>query len=117
MTIRSTGQPPISRARIFAVIRRVPRGQVTTYGDVARVAGYPGHARQVGYALHALSPGSPVPWHRVINSAGRISLPPEVGGTEQRLRLVAEGVMVQQGGRVSLPTYRWRPRGAGLRKG
>jgi methylated-DNA-protein-cysteine methyltransferase-like protein len=100
---------PISRAKIYAVIRRVPRGRVTTYGDIATLAGYPGHARQVGYALHALPPGSVVPWHRVINSAGRLSLPPGGGGTEQQLRLVAEGVLVQPGGRVNLTTYRWRP--------
>lgn len=101
---------PISRARIYTAIRRVPRGQVSTYGDIAKHAGYPGQARQVGYALHALPSGSPVPWHRIINSSGRISLPPEEGGTEQRLRLLAEGVMVQAGGRVKLTEYRWHPR-------
>lgn len=101
---------PISRARIYAVIRRVPRGKVSTYGDIAKIAGYPGHARQVGYALHALGSHAPIPWHRVINSSGRISLPPEEGGAEQRLRLVAEGVMVQAGGRVKLTEYRWAPR-------
>jgi methylated-DNA-protein-cysteine methyltransferase-like protein len=105
----------ISRARIYAAIRRVPRGKVSTYGDIARVAGYPGHARQVGYALHALGGASALPWHRIINSSGRISLPPEAGGTEQRLRLVAEGVMVQAGGRVKLSDYRWSPRGRGTR--
>ncbi len=105
MTVRT----PISRPKIYAVIRRVPRGRVTTYGEVAALAGYPGHARQVGYALHALPAGSALPWHRVINSAGRLSLPPEAGGAEQRLRLVAEGVMVQVGGRVNLTQFRWRP--------
>jgi methylated-DNA-protein-cysteine methyltransferase-like protein len=100
---------PIRRSRIYAAVRRVPRGRVSTYGDIARVAGYPGHARQVGYALHALGGGSPLPWHRIINSSGRISLPPEDGGTEQRLRLLAEGVLVQPGGRVKLAEYRWIP--------
>lgn len=100
----------ISRPRIIATIRRVPRGKVATYGDIARIAGYPGHARQVGYALHALGAHTPVPWHRVINSSGRISLPPEQGGVEQRLRLLAEGIMVQPGGRVKLAEYRWAPR-------
>jgi methylated-DNA-protein-cysteine methyltransferase-like protein len=101
---------PISRPRIYAAIRRVPRGKVSTYGDIATIAGYPGHARQVGYALHALGAHTPVPWHRVINSSGRISLPPEEGGVEQRLRLLAEGILVQPGGRVKLAEYRWRPR-------
>lgn len=101
---------PISRARIYAAVRRVPRGKVSTYGDIAKVAGYPGHARQIGYALHALGGGTALPWHRIINSSGRLSLPPDAGGTEQRLRLVAEGVMVQAGGRVKLSEYRWSPR-------
>lgn len=95
------------------MVRRVPRGKVSTYRDIAKAAGYPGHARQVGYALHALGGGSTLPWHRVINSSGRISLPPEAGGTEQRLRLIAEGVMVRPGGRVKLSEYRWLPRRAG----
>lgn len=108
-------RPPISRAKIYAAVRRVPRGKVSTYGDIARIAGYPGHARQVGYALHALGGASALPWHRIINSSGRISLPPEAGGTEQRLRLLGEGIMVGPGGRVKLATYRWQPRAA--RKG
>ena len=63
----------IDRARIYAVVRRIPRGTVATYGQVAERAGYPGHARQVGYALHALPPGTTVPWHRVINASGEVS--------------------------------------------
>ena len=61
-------------ARIYAVIRRIPRGRVATYGQVAELAGLPGHARQVGYALHALPAATAVPWHRVINAAGGVSL-------------------------------------------
>lgn len=95
-------------ARIQAVVRRIPRGRVATYGQVAGLAGIPRGARQVGYALHALPQGTVVPWHRVINAAGRISLPPEQGGFEQRLRLLAEGVTVTEAGRVSLPRYQWR---------
>lgn len=105
----TVARKPISRPRIFATIRKVPRGKVSTYGEIARLAGYPGHARQVGYALHALPQGSIVPWHRIINSSGRISLPPDEGGTEQRLRLLAEGVLVQPGGKVKLAEYRWIP--------
>jgi methylated-DNA-protein-cysteine methyltransferase related protein len=96
-------------ARIYATVRRIPRGRVATYGDVAALAGLPGRARQVGYALHALPHGSSVPWHRVINRAGRISLPPEGGGLEQRFRLLAEGVTVDAGGRVPLARHHWRP--------
>ena len=59
-----------SHNRIFEVVRRIPAGRVLTYGDVAALAGLPGHARLVGYALHALPPGTTVPWHRVINARG-----------------------------------------------
>ena len=97
--------------RIAAVVRRVPRGSVATYGQVARLAGLGQAARQVGYALHALPRGTTVPWHRIINAAGRISLPPDAGGIDQRLRLLAEGVTVTESGRVSLERYQWRPRG------
>lgn len=105
----SAGKPGSSFARIARVVRRVPRGRVATYGQVARLAGLPRGARQVGYALHALPSGSVVPWHRVINAGGRISLPPEAGGIEQRLRLLAEGITVTEAGRVSLARYQWDP--------
>ena len=97
-------------ARIYAVVRRVPHGRVTTYGAVARIAGLPGHARQVGYALSALPTGTSVPWHRVINAQGKLSLE-RVGsssGTTQRIRLVREGVVVNAGGKVSLSRFGWR---------
>src|SRR5262245_56163653 len=61
-----------SYRRIYAVVERIPRGRVATYGHVARLAGMAGHARQVGYALHALRPDEPVPWHRVINARGEV---------------------------------------------
>jgi len=97
-------------ARIYAVVRRIPAGRVTTYGNVARIAGLPGHARQVGYALAALPTGSTVPWHRVINAQGRLSLERDgrSSGTTQRIRLVREGVIVDAGGRVSLARFGWR---------
>lgn len=98
--------------KIYAVVRRVPRGRVTTYGAVARLAGLPGHARQVGYALAALRDGSAVPWHRVVNAQGRLSLA-RVGspsGITQRLRLTREGVRVDAGDRVSLAAFGWKVR-------
>ena len=94
--------------RFYRVIRKIPRGRVATYGQGAKVAGLPGHARQVGYALYALKSSTSVPWQRVINAAGRISLRPLTGGISQRLLLEKEGV-VFVGERVSLATYGWRP--------
>lgn len=100
-----------SHDKIFAAVRRIPRGRVSTYGAIARVAGLPRQARLVGYALHRLGASTSVPWHRVINAAGRISLGDASGAaTTQRLRLIAEGVVVDSGGRVSLARYGWPPK-------
>jgi methylated-DNA-protein-cysteine methyltransferase-like protein len=97
-------------ARIYAVVRRIPRGRVATYGQVAELAGIPGHARQVGYALHALPEESAVPWHRVLNARGTLSLRrSSAGEITQRLRLEREGVRFDAGGRVALERIRWRP--------
>ncbi|MDT8069040.1 MAG: MGMT family protein [Terriglobia bacterium] len=76
-------------ADLLAQVRRVPRGKVATYGDIAYAAGYPGAARQVAWALHTSSSG--LPWHRIVGADGKILLPAE-GGFEQRMRLRAEGV-------------------------
>jgi methylated-DNA-protein-cysteine methyltransferase-like protein len=100
----------MTHAEIFAIVRRIPRGRVATYGQVATLAGYPGHARQVGYALSALEIDAPVPWHRVVNAQGRVSArSDDAGGAMvQRMRLEAEGVAFA-GGRVRLGDYRWKP--------
>ncbi|HEX5632922.1 MAG TPA: MGMT family protein [Gemmatimonadales bacterium] len=95
--------------RVYAVVRKIPRGRVATYGQVAELAGLPGQARQVGYALAALPIGSVVPWHRVVNAAGAISLPGATG-LEQRLRLEAEGTAVNARGRIRLTECRWQPK-------
>ena len=76
-------------AEIRQTVRRIPKGKVATYGDVAAAAGFPGAARQVAWALR--NSDGRLPWHRVIGAGGRISLPGNAG-LEQRLRLEAEGV-------------------------
>jgi len=93
-----------SYARIYAAVRRIPPGRVATYGQIARIAGRVG-ARQVGYALHALNDES-VPWHRVINARGAISLGGEAGEV-QRAMLEGEGVVIDPRGRVDVKRYRW----------
>ncbi len=95
-------------ARIFAVVRKIPRGRVACYGQVARLAGLGNHARLVGYALHALPPRSGVPWHRVLNARGRVSLPGSSAQTQLRL-LEREGVRPSAGGVINLAKYQWRP--------
>ena len=94
--------------RIYDVVRRIPEGRVATYGQVAALAGLAGHARQVGYALHALEDGSDVPWQRVINARGEVS-PRSDPGWEgyQRHLLEEEGVAFDLRGRVDLRRFRW----------
>jgi methylated-DNA-protein-cysteine methyltransferase-like protein len=100
-----------SYARIYAVVRRIPRGRVATYGQVASVAGLPGQPRLAGYALHASEPHDGLPWHRVLGAGGRLTLArldPDSALT-QRLRLEAEGVRFTSRGRVDLSLCQWRP--------
>ncbi len=99
-------------ARFYAVVRKIPRGRVATYGQVARLAGLAGHARQAGYAMAALPAGTRMPWHRVINAQGRVSLRRDGpgAGIRQRQLLEREGVTFDAAGRVSLLRYQWRSR-------
>ena len=101
-----------SYERIYAVVCRIPRGRVATYGQVAAVTGLPGRARQVGYALHALPQGSDVPWQRVINAKGEVSPRSEPGyDNYQRHLLEEEGVTFDGRGRLDLDRFRWDPDG------
>ncbi|UPQ88863.1 MGMT family protein [Vibrio sinaloensis] len=94
--------------QIFAVIHQIPHGKVTTYGQVAKMAGYPGYARHVGKALGNLPTGSKLPWYRVINSQGKISLKGQ-DLQRQRKALLEEGVEVSTLGKVRLKHYQWQP--------
>lgn len=99
-----TGEPrvvgPGFRAKVYAAVKKVPKGKVTTYGDVAGALGSRRVARQVGFALAALDDDS-VPWQRVINSTGRISLRGDaVRGTAQQRALEREGIAFDDAGRV-----------------
>ena len=97
--------------RIYRVVRRIPRGRVATYGQVAQLAGLRGHARQVGYALHALPDSEPLPWQRVVNAQGAVSLRSRTDNDRlQRLLLEDEGIKFDLKGRIDLTRYRWRPR-------
>ncbi|MES1933129.1 MGMT family protein [Salinisphaera shabanensis T35B1] len=95
-------------AAVFDAVRRIPAGRVTTYGRIARLIGRPRAARQVGYAMHRCPSG--LPWHRVINAQGRISLPAaSTAALAQRRRLEEEGV-VFIGGKVDLDRFGWPDR-------
>src|SRR5437762_303227 len=94
--------------RIYRVVRHIPKGRVATYGLVARLAGRPGAARTVGWALSALPEDADVPWWRVLNAAGRISLSgAHHASVLQRALLLREGVKFAPGGAVSLATFGW----------
>jgi methylated-DNA-protein-cysteine methyltransferase related protein len=102
----------VTYQRIYRIVQRIPRGRVATYGQVATLAGLAGHARQVGYALHALPGGTVVPWHRVVNAAGKISRRATTGGElVQQLMLAREGVRLDARGRVQLERVQWHPGG------
>ncbi len=100
---------PGFRRRVYEVVRRIPAGRVTTYGDVATMVGSPRVARQVGWALAALGPeDDDVPWHRVINAQGRITIKGDLlRPDEQRRRLIEEGVAFDDHDRVDLASVRW----------
>jgi methylated-DNA-protein-cysteine methyltransferase-like protein len=93
---------------IYLVIHSIPKGKVAAYGQVALAAGLPGNARMVGKILSRLPEGSKIPWHRVVNAAGKISFPTDSRGyEEQRERLEKEGI-VFDGQRIKLKTYQWQ---------
>ena len=113
---KSSGKDSLYR-RIYAVVAVVPRGQVVTYGQVAR--GVRGATpRLVGYAMAALPEQSGLPWHRVVNHRGGISLPSGGDGAHvQRLLLEAEGIRFTGNGLLDLKRYRWNGRGPKRRAG
>ena len=111
----SERRTPSTFRGIYAVVARIPRGRIATYGQVARMAGLPGAARTVGWALAALPArgrvgGRVIPWHRVLNAQGRVSpRPSEIAGRPdgQAVRLRREGVRPAKNGRFSLERYGW----------
>ncbi|SLM63969.1 MULTISPECIES: MGMT family protein [Dickeya] len=105
-------KPPITgtdnfRQRVIHIIAAIPYGCVVTYGDVARLAGSVRASRQVGGIMKNLPPGSLLPWHRVINRKGEISL---TGADRERQKsaLLAEGIIFTDEGKIDLEIFRWR---------
>ena len=94
--------------QILEVIALIPYGKVATYGQVARMAGLPKHARLVGRVLSRMDYSSEVPWQRVINAQGRISLSrlDDLGFNEQQARLLSEGVVIKNG-KINFKDFGW----------
>ncbi len=113
--------PPAGWAAYYRVVARIPLGRIATYGQVAMLAGKPRAARQVGYALSALrGTRHRIPWQRVLGARSHafaaISILDPMGSAVQQALLEAEGVAVDDRGRVSLERFGWRPRRAVRRK-
>ncbi|MGD1994072.1 MAG: MGMT family protein [Anaerolineae bacterium] len=90
--------------RVYQLVKQIPAGKVATYGQIAWLVGQPRGARTVGWALRALPPGAGVPWHRVVNAQGGISI---AAREHQRALLEAEGVVFDQSGRIDLDLFGW----------
>jgi len=94
-------------ARIYEVVKQVPRGKVASYGQIAQIVGAGCDARMVGYAMAGTPEGSDIPWQRIVNREGKISLPGQ-GGVIQRMRLEAEGIVFDKRGRIDMKRFGWQ---------
>ncbi|MFA5027694.1 MAG: MGMT family protein [Candidatus Methylomirabilota bacterium] len=113
--MRARSVPAVERRsgffeRVYAIVRRIPRGRVASYGQIARLAGASRHARVVGWAMHGTPKGAGIPWHRVLQQGGGLSpaVSPREPGRQRRL-LEAEGVVFRLDGRVDLAAHQWVP--------
>ena len=93
--------------KVHHLVRQVPAGKVISYGAIARMLEHPHAARTVGWAMHGVPEGSDVPWWRVLNSKGHISLSGERGANLQRELLEAEGVEFDERGYVDWKRFGW----------
>ncbi|HLR02159.1 MAG TPA: MGMT family protein [Virgibacillus sp.] len=94
--------------KVIAIIKNIPEGRVMTYGQIARLAGTPRGARQVARILHSMSRKHHLPWHRVINVQGKLTIKDEALYLEQKMSLESEGVACT-GGRVNLHEFQFTP--------
>lgn len=99
-------------SKIYTAVKKIPKGKVATYGQIAKLCGLEGHARQVGYALSSLPEGLNVPWQRVVNAKGEIS--PRAYGDfadGQRVLLEEEGIVFTLDSKIDLNRYQWKAKG------
>lgn len=95
--------------KVIAAIKKIPKGKVATYGQIARIAGKPQGSRGVAWILHSSSQAQDLPWFRVINSQGKISFPVmSEHWIRQKNHLAREGVELGAGEKISLKTYQWK---------
>ncbi len=117
MTIQQSTGGTSFFAQVYALVRRIPRGKVVTYGQIARLLGAPRSARVVGWAMHGNPHGSRVPWHRVVQQGGSLSPKccPYDPGRQRRL-LQRERVNFRLDGRIDMAVHQWQPTRAGGRE-
>lgn len=96
-------------AKVIDIIKLIPEGKVMTYGQIAALAGSPRGARQVVRILHSMSSKYQLPWHRVINSLGEISIKDDELSALQKAFLEGEGIEVKEDNRIDLETYQFHP--------
>lgn len=97
-------------SEVYSVVKRIPKGKVTTYGEIARALGNVRKSRAVGYALHVNPLPGIIPCHRVVNRYGEVSGAFAFGGPEeQRAKLEAEGIVFGADGRIDLKNFIWFP--------
>jgi methylated-DNA-protein-cysteine methyltransferase-like protein len=95
--------------RAIEIIKRIPKGKVATYGQIAAYAGSGRAARQVAYVLHSSSGKESLPWHRVVNGKGGISLKPGSGYEIQKELLKKEGIIFREDNCIDLKRFLWQP--------
>jgi methylated-DNA-protein-cysteine methyltransferase related protein len=93
---------------VYRLVKRIPRGRVTTYGELAKALRLRGGARAVGYAMAATPRGRGIPWHRVIGAGGKVTMPEPHASLQRRL-LATEGVPIE-GTRIDMKLYAWSPK-------
>jgi len=95
---------------VYRQVKRIPRGRVTTYGEIARAAKIRGGARVVGYAMAATPRGRGIPWHRVVGAGGKLIIREPYGSLQRKL-LESEGIEIN-GARINYKQYGWKPKRA-----
>jgi methylated-DNA-protein-cysteine methyltransferase-like protein len=96
-------------AEIIRLIRAIPRGKVATYGQISYLAGHSPSVRRVVWVLHTLSEKERLPWHRVVNQKGKISLKLGAGYEKQKELLTGEGVLFSENDGIDLDRFLWEP--------
>jgi methylated-DNA-protein-cysteine methyltransferase-like protein len=93
---------------VYAIVRRIPKGKVATYGQIARLAGRPRSAKVVGWALHCNPQPGIIPCHRVVDRNGCLSISFAFGGiNQQKILLENEGIIIDESGKINLNQYQW----------